>query len=78
MQKEKLNRLLKMAGLNKKEFAKIAKVAYPTVAGWGASRKGKVLDIPNWVEPFIYYYMRSKQLEYVMEEICGKLEEVKK
>jgi len=78
MQKEKLNQLLKMAGLNKKEFAKIAKVAYPTVAGWGASRKGKVLDIPNWVEPFIYYYMRSKQLEYVMEEICGKLEEVKK
>lgn len=77
MQKEKLMKLLKMAGLNKKEFAQIAKIAYPTVTAWGASRKGKVLEIPNWVEPFIYYYIRAKQLEYVTDEICQKLEEVK-
>jgi len=77
LEKEKLNKLLNMAGLNKKEFAKIAKIAYPTVAGWGASRRGKVLEIPNWVEPFIYYYMRSKQLDYLTDEICQKLQEVK-
>jgi len=77
VEKEKLSQLLYMAGLNKKEFAKIAKIAYPTVAGWGASRKGKVLDIPNWVEPFIYYYLKAKKLEYVTDEICHKLQEVK-
>ena len=77
MEKEKLNQLLKMAGLTKKEFAQIAKIAYPTVAGWGASRKGKVLEIPNWVEPFIHYYLKAKKLEYVTEEICQRLREVK-
>jgi len=77
MEKEKLNKLLKLASLNKKEFAKIANIAYPTVAGWGASRKGKVLAIPNWVEPFIYYYLKAKKLEYVTDEICQKLQEVK-
>lgn len=77
MEKEKLSQLLQMVGLNKKEFAKIAKIAYPTVAGWGASRKGKVLEIPNWVEPFIYYYLKAKKLEYLTDEICQKLQEVK-
>jgi hypothetical protein len=77
MEKDKLNKLLHMAGLNKKEFAEISKIAYPTVAGWGASRKGKVLEIPNWVEPFIYYYIRSKQLDYISNEICQKLQEIK-
>ena len=62
MEKEKLIRLLKMAKLNKKEFAKVANIPYATVNGWGVSRKGKVLDIPNWVEPFIYYYFHLTRI----------------
>jgi len=77
MEKEKLVKLLELAELNKKEFAKIANVPYGTVNGWGVRRQGRVLAIPNWVEPFIYYYLKAKKLEYVTDEICQKLQEVK-
>ena len=77
MEKEKLVKLLELAQLNKKEFSIIANVPYGTVNGWGVSRQGRVLAIPNWVEPFIYYYLKAKKLEYITDEICQKLQEVK-
>ncbi len=77
MEKQKFINLLDLAHINKKEFAKIANIPYGTVNNWGLKRKGKILAIPNWVEPFIYYYLKAKKLEYVTEEICQKLQEVK-
>jgi len=72
MKKEKLSALLKEANLNKKQFAAIAHTSYATVKGWGADRKGIVLDIPNWVEPFIHHYMKSRELDYIMKDVCEK------
>lgn len=62
MQKDEFMDLLMMAGLNKKEFANIADIPYSTVNNWGLNRKGRVLEIPNWVRQFIYYYIKSKSL----------------
>jgi len=73
MKKEEFVLLLKDADINKKEFAEIANIPYGTVNGWGVSRKGVILEIPNWVKPFLYYYKRSQHLEYLTVEICEKL-----
>ena len=70
MKKEEFLALLQDAKINKKEFAELANISYGTVNGWGVSRKGVVLEIPNWVGPFLYYYKRSRHLDYLMEEIC--------
>lgn len=72
MKKDRFMELLKEAGINKKEFAKIAHTSYGTVNGWGADRKGVILEIPNWVEPFILHYMKSRELDYLMGEVCQK------
>lgn len=72
MKKDRFMELLRDAGINKKEFSKIAHISYGTVNGWGVDRKGVVLEIPNWVEPFILHYMKSKELDYLMNEICKK------
>ncbi|MDT8338614.1 MAG: hypothetical protein RQ763_05390 [Sulfurimonas sp.] len=50
---------------------------YSTVTNWGVMRDGKPMIIPNWVEPFLEYYEKAKKLEYVMSEICQKIESVK-
>ena len=77
MEKEQFIELLKSTNINKKEFAKIANIPYGTVNNWGLKRQGKIMAIPNWVEPFIYYYLKAKKLEYVTDEICEKLQEIK-
>ena len=77
MGKDEFITLLKELNISKKEFAAIADVPYPTVNNWGVSRKGKVLEIPNWVRKFLYYYERAQKLEYVTDEICEKLNKVK-
>lgn len=76
MKKDEFFELLTKNNINKKEFAQIAGVPYSTVNNWGVSRKGKVLEIPNWVRQFLYYYDRAKKLDYVTREICEKLSEV--
>jgi predicted transcriptional regulator len=73
MKKDEFQMLLKKLGINKKEFAIIADVPYPTVVSWGVSRKGKILEIPNWVRQFLFYYERARTLELITNEICQKL-----
>jgi len=73
MKKDEFMELLKKLKINKKEFAKIADIPYSTVNNWGVSRKGKVLEIPNWVRQFLNYYDRARKLEYLTDEICEKL-----
>lgn len=78
MQKDEFIKLLKDLNISKKKFAEIADVPYPTVSNWGVSRSGKVLEIPNWVRQFLYYYDRSQKLEYLTSEICQKINDTKK
>jgi predicted transcriptional regulator len=73
MQKDEFMRLLKEADLNKKEFAQIADVPYPTVNNWGINRQGRVLEIPNWVRQFLYHYMKSKKFDYIKEKVCESI-----
>ena len=77
MKKDEFFELLTKNNINKKEFAKIADIPYSTVNNWGVSRKGRVLEIPNWVRQFLYYYNRANKLDYVAKEICEKLSEVR-
>ena len=77
MKKDEFLELLMKLDISKKEFAEIADVPYPTVSNWGVSRSGKVLEIPNWVRQFLYYYDKARKLDYVTDEICDKLKEVK-
>lgn len=78
MEKEQFQERLKKLELGKQEFSKISRVSYSTVTNWGAPRDGKPMPIPNWVEPFLDYYEKAQKLEYVMSEICQKIEATKK
>jgi len=77
MTKDNFRKRLKNLNLNKKEFAAICKVPYPTIVNWGIMKKDKQLPIPAWVEPFLDYYEKSKKLDYVMDEICEKIKKVR-
>jgi hypothetical protein len=68
---------IKKLNLNKKEFAGLCKVPYSTVNNWGTTINNKILSVPAWVEPFLDYYEKSIKLDYVMDEICMKIKEVK-
>lgn len=78
MDKDIFQNRLKELGINKQDFSEISKVPYSTVTNWGVLRDGKPMIIPNWVEPFLNYYEKAKKLEYVMSEICQKIESAKK
>ncbi len=77
MNKELFLEKLKELNLNKKEFAFLCNTPYSTVNNWGTVIKEKTLVIPGWVEPFLHYYEKSKKLDYVVEDICNKIKEVK-
>ena len=78
MTKEQFILRLKELEISKQDFSEICRVSYSTINNWGVMREGKPLVIPNWVEPFLDYYEKAKKLEYVMSEICQKIESVKK
>jgi len=71
MTKDEFHMLLKEAKLNKKEFSELSKVPYPTVISWGVARKGVVLNIPDWVEVFLEYYIKAKKFDYIKSAVCG-------
>ncbi|MGE4420267.1 MAG: hypothetical protein AB7D38_10625 [Sulfurimonas sp.] len=77
MTKECFIARLKELKISKQDFSEICKVPYSTINNWGVKRDGKPLAIPNWVEPFLTYYEKAQKLEYVMTEICQKIEAVK-
>lgn len=78
MTKEEFIARLKELEISKQDFSQICSVPYSTINNWGIMREGKPLVIPNWVEPFLNYYEKAEKLEYVMSEICKKIEDVKK
>ncbi|NOQ32089.1 MAG: hypothetical protein GQ570_13310 [Helicobacteraceae bacterium] len=77
MKREELSELLSRSNINKKEFATIAGIPYSTVSNWGVMRSGKILDAPEWVRAFLHYYEKAKKLDYLTDEICAKIAEVK-
>lgn len=48
MDKEKLKRLLNIAGLRQKDLANILGISHVTVNGWGVTQ-----GIPYWVESWV-------------------------
>jgi len=77
MDKNQFAQRLKELHLNNKEFSSISKVPYSTVCGWGCLANKKILPVPVWVEPFLEYYEKAKKLDYVTDEICARIREVK-
>jgi hypothetical protein len=77
MDKNEFSQKLKVLGLNNKEFSYISNIPYSTVTGWGCLANKKTLPVPVWVEPFLIYYEKAKKLDYVTDEICAKIREVK-
>ncbi len=78
MERDDFYKRLKELNLNKKDFAQISEIPYSTVNNWGTKGStNKLIPVPNWVRPFLDYYEKAKKLEYVMEEICSKIKEVK-
>lgn len=77
MTKEEFITRLKELEISKQDFSEICRVSYSTINNWGVMREGKPLTIPNWVEPFLDYYEKAKKLEYVMSEICQKIQVAK-
>jgi len=77
MDKNTFIKRIKNLQLNKKEFAYLCKTSYSTVNNWGTIVNDKPLPIPAWVEPFLDYYEKAQKLDYVMDEICNKIKEVR-
>ena len=77
MTKELFLERMKNLNINKKEFAAICKVPYSTINNWGTIVNNKPLVIPVWVEPFFDYYEKATKLDYVMDDICSKIKEIR-
>ena len=65
MDKITFDKLLKKAGLNKKEFAFILGLKPQSVHSWGTTK-----DIPYWVESWLNNYIKAKTLDNVKDVIC--------
>ncbi|WP_187647230.1 helix-turn-helix domain-containing protein [Nitrosophilus labii] len=65
MTNEEFKQLLKKAGLNKKEFAKVANISYNTIRNWN--------NVPSWVMPFIQNYIKAKTLDNVKDVVCDEV-----
>lgn len=64
MTKEKYNKTLKEAGLTKKELAGILGVSHQTVNNWGSTNK-----VPYWIETWLENYIKSKDMDKVIEAV---------
>lgn len=62
MTKENFTEILKNLGVSKKEFAEICKISYMTVNNWNDDNR----PIPDWVEPFLFYYEKGKTLDELL------------
>lgn len=60
---EEFSHTIKKLGLSREEFAKMVDMSYNSVANW------KSKEIPGWVEPFLLYYEKGKDLDFLLEII---------
>ena len=68
MDKEKFQKMLDAAGLNKKEFAEISKIPYPTLRGWGSTT-----SFPPYLEFLIESYVKSRKFDKIKEIIKDEI-----
>jgi len=73
MTNDEFKQLLKKAGLNKKEFAKVANISYHTVMSWGIKTTTRNVPVPTWVKPFLENYIKAKTLDNVKDVICPEV-----
>ena len=58
-------KLLKEAGLSKKELADILEISYSTVTNWGSSKR-----YPYWLKTWLIFYIKAKKyddIRYLIE-----------
>lgn len=65
MTRDEFNIMLEKASLSKKEFCKIIDLNYNTVNTWGSS----TIKIPKWVETWLQNYIKSKDMDRVVEAV---------
>jgi len=65
LKKNKLNEMLKSAGLSKKEFALQADISYNTTNNWNDETK----PIPSWVESWLNLYIDNQSFKKLKSAI---------
>lgn len=70
MDKEKLNRAFEIAGLSKKEFAKLLNINAQSVYAWESTQA-----TPYWVYSWLENYAKARMFDRMME--LGKVLEEK-
>jgi hypothetical protein len=65
MEYEEFKKILKDVGLSVKEFSELAKLSYRTCNSW--SRENR--KVPNWVQPFIDFYIENQECKKYKESI---------
>ena len=65
MEYEEFKKILKDIGLSVKEFSELAQLSYRTCISW--SRENR--KVPNWVNPFINFYLESQEYKKYKESI---------
>ena len=65
MEYEEFKKILKDIGLSVKEFSELAQLSYRTCISW--SRENR--KVPNWVNPFIDFYLESQEYKKYKESI---------
>lgn len=64
MNKDIFVKLLKEAGLSKKELASILNISYSTVTNWGSSKR-----YPYWMKTWLINYIKAKRYDQLKEII---------
>ncbi|EAT99682.1 MULTISPECIES: acyl carrier protein [Campylobacter] len=57
-------KLLKQAGLTKKEFANLTGMNYNSVVNWGTKN-----TYAQWVEPFLTAYIKAKKYDELIKSV---------
>ncbi|MCV3428227.1 XRE family transcriptional regulator [Campylobacter sp. IFREMER_LSEM_CL1904] len=66
MEVGEFEKLLKQAGLTKREFAKLTNMNYNSVVNWGTKN-----TYAKWVEPFLNYYIKAKKFDELTQALKG-------
>ena len=53
-----------MRDVSIKDFSQIADIPYSTINNWGFTKDEKTIPVPNWVNPFLEHYEKSKKYDY--------------
>jgi len=53
-------KLLKEAGLSKKDLADLLEVSYSTVTNWGSSKR-----YPYWLKTWLIFYIKAKKYDQI-------------